>query len=624
MKKRGAKPLVFKTLGILVSSAFLAAISIVCGKYLAIPGGDILRFSFENMPILFAGIAFGPIIGAVVGAVADLIGCVLVGYTINPLVTVGAAAVGLVGGSVYYCLSLIKRCPYTVKIAASVALGHIVGSVLIKTLGLAAFYGIPLWALMLWRLLNYVIVGALEGAILWLLLKNRLIISQINSLFRGKPGRHGTPRVKNREVAHMTYEKALEYIHGTNRAFCKPGLERIEHLCEGLGHPERGMKFVHVGGTNGKGSFCSMLDSVLRAAGYKVGLYTSPYIVEFGERIRVNGENIPGDTLAEITERVKHIADAMADKPTEFELITAIAFEYFRQEGVDVVVLEVGLGGRLDSTNIIRDPLVSVITGIALDHTAILGDTIEKIATEKAGIIKDGAPVLYGGEDDVAREVIHATAEARGSEYTDVDYSHLEIWNATLEGTELNYREHSGIKISLLGAYQPRNAAVVLEAVGILRARGMEISEDAVRRGLSEARWPARFEVISREPLVIFDGAHNPQGIDGAVESIKRYFGDNKVYALSGVLRDKDYERIATALATVTSRAFTITPDNPRALSAEEYAEVLRARGVDATPAGSIDEAVRAAVAAAKQNGVPLVCLGSLYTYGDVIRKIKQ
>ena len=192
----------------------------------------------------------------------------------------------------------------------------------------------------------------------------------------------------------MTYEEALSYIHGVSWTFCKPGLERISELCERLGNPQRNLKFVHVVGTNGKGSFCSMLSSVLISAGYRTGLYTSPYIVEFNERMQVDGKSIQNDTLAQLTARVKPIADAMTDKPTEFELITAIAFLYFKEAGVDLVVLEAGMGGRLDSTNVIENPLLSVITGVSVDHEAFLGDTIEKIAYEKAGVIKSGVPVL--------------------------------------------------------------------------------------------------------------------------------------------------------------------------------------------------------------------------------------
>ena len=417
----------------------------------------------------------------------------------------------------------------------------------------------------------------------------------------------------------MTYDEAIEYIHGISWTFCKPGLERIKELCKRLGDPQDSLKFIHVAGTNGKGSFCSMTESVLRAAGYKTGLYTSPYIRFFNERMCVNGQPIANDELAEITEYVRPFADAMADKPTEFELITAVAFEYFKRNGCDVVVLEAGMGGRLDSTNIIKTPLLSVITGIALDHVAFLGDTVEKIALEKAGIIKEGIPVIFGGEDRSAEAVIASVAKERGSEFSCVDYSLLSGLESTLEGSRFDFGDHKNISISLLGLYQPRNAAAVLSAIDILRRGGLDIPEDAVKCGLSLARWAGRFEVISKDPLIIFDGAHNAQGIDSAVRSVKHYFKDRKVYILTGVLKDKDYQTIASRLSEIGSRAFVMTPDSPRALPSEEYAEVLGSYGVDATAFGSIKDAFSAAREAAQKDGVPLVCLGSLYVYVDLI-----
>lgn len=416
----------------------------------------------------------------------------------------------------------------------------------------------------------------------------------------------------------MTYEEALSYIHGVSWTFCKPGLERIRALCEALGNPQDGLRFIHVAGTNGKGSFCSMLSSVLREAGYKTGCYTSPYIKVFNERMAIDGEMISNDELAELTAYVKPIADAMTDKPTEFELITAIAFEYFHRHACDVVVLEAGMGGRLDSTNIIRDPLLSVITGIALDHTAFLGDSIEKIALEKAGIIKDGRPVLYGGEDAAAACVIEEVARARNSSFLSVDYSDLSCKSMTLEGSLLEFGDHKDIKIRMLGLYQPKNAAVVLSAVDLLRDAGMKISEQAVKRGLGAASWPARFEILSQDPLVIFDGAHNPQGIDAAVQSIQHYFKDQKVYVMTGVLRDKDYCVIARRLSEIASRAFVMTPDNPRALDGKEYASLLSSFGVSAKAYSSVKEAFDHAKQAALCDGIPLVCLGSLYTYSSL------
>ena len=416
----------------------------------------------------------------------------------------------------------------------------------------------------------------------------------------------------------MNYQEAIEYIHSINWTFCKPGLERIGELCEKLGHPERKLKFIHVAGTNGKGSFCAMTESILRAAGYKTGLYTSPYICEFNERMQINGKNISDSELVELTEYIKPIADSMEDKPTEFELITAVAFEYFARNNCDIVVLEAGLGGRLDSTNIITTPVLSVITGIALDHTAILGDTVEKIAAEKAGIIKDGVPVIFGGEDDSAAEVIKQAAKEHGSEFIRVDYNKLKNVNSTLDGTTFDYSFYISLSIKLLGLYQPKNAAVVLNAVNTLNKHGFTIKVSAINEGLKNAVWHARFEKVSQDPLIIFDGAHNPQGIEQAVKSIKHYFGENKVYLLTGVLKDKNYTEIAKMLSTVASRAFTLTPDSPRALSSEEYAEVLKNAGINSSAHNSIEEAFAAAKEAAKRDNTPLVCLGSLYVYASL------
>ena len=422
----------------------------------------------------------------------------------------------------------------------------------------------------------------------------------------------------------MNYAEAIEYIHSINWTFCNPGLERIRTLCDALGNPEKELKFVHVAGTNGKGSFCSMLDSVLRSAGYKTGLFTSPYIRFFNERICFNGKPISNDELAEVTEYVKPIADKMTEKPTEFELISAIGFEYFKRKKCDVVILEAGMGGRLDSTNIIEAPLLSVITGIAFDHTAFLGDTIEKIATEKAGIIKKDRPVLWGGNSAAALEVIKAQADKMNAPFYATSRDTIKVTNATLEGTFFDYDERKDIKISLLGSYQPYNAANVISAVDILRGEGLSISEEALRNGLLSAKWPARFELLSNEPTVIYDGAHNPEGIEAACRSIKNYFGDEKVFVLSGVMKDKDYDYIASMLSEIATKAFTVTPDNPRALNAKDYAEVLSKKKVTSLPFESLSEALKTAYNTAKNEKTPLVCLGSLYMYSELIKEFEK
>ena len=422
----------------------------------------------------------------------------------------------------------------------------------------------------------------------------------------------------------MTYDEAIKYIHSTSNFFCKPGLDRIKELCLGLGNPQNELKFIHVGGTNGKGSVCAMLNSVLKAEGYRVGLYTSPYILDFNERMRVNGKNIPNEKLACITEKVKAVADKMTDKPTEFELITAIGFEYFKEEKCDLVILEVGMGGKLDATNIIHSPLLSIITGIALDHTAFLGDTVEKIALEKSGIIKENSAVIFGGDDYIAEAVISAAADNMQARLYKTDYSELKIKKTDLDGTTFDYRDKTGLKISLLGSYQPRNAAIVTDAIDALSSVGIMVSDEALRDGLLAARWPARFEIIGRDPLIIFDGAHNPQGISAAVSSVKNYFADKKVIVLSGVLRDKDYMSIADSISEIAISAFTITPDNPRALTADKYANILKGKGVDATPCASVNEGLTLAINKAKESDTALICLGSLYLYGEVFSAIKS
>ena len=420
----------------------------------------------------------------------------------------------------------------------------------------------------------------------------------------------------------MNYEEALNYIHSISWTFTKPGLERIGELCHRLGDPQKDLEFVHVVGTNGKGSFCSMLESVLRHSSYKVGLFTSPYIREFTERIRVDGENIPHEALAEITSYVQPIADSMEDKPTEFELITAIGLEYFKRSGCDIVVLEAGMGGRLDSTNIISKSVLSVITGVSLDHTAYLGDTVEKIAAEKAGIIKSGGTVMYCGNDDSVRNIIKAKADEMGAKLVNPDKSGLLMKRCDLGGSVFSVGHWRDAEISLLGLYQPDNASNVLFAVDELRAKGMEIPDKAVYEGLKAARWQARFEVLMKEPLVIFDGAHNPEGIDAAVESAKYYFGDEKVCILTGVMRDKDYNYVASRLGEIAKRAFCIKPDNPRALDAAEYARVLEEKGVESSHHDSVETAFREAVEYAHKNKSVLLCLGSLYMYEQIYKLV--
>ena len=434
----------------------------------------------------------------------------------------------------------------------------------------------------------------------------------------------------------MTYQQALDYIHSTCWKGSRPGLERTIELTGRLGMPQDSLKFIHVAGTNGKGSTSAMLASILQKAGYKVGLYTSPFILRFNERIRINGQDIPDAELAEITKAVKPHAEAMADTPTEFELITAIALCYFARNACDYVVFEVGMGGRLDSTNII-DPetvVASIITGIAMDHTAFLGDTPEKIAYEKAGIIKAGVPVIYGGnhppvglptgealpspEAISCGTVIRKKATEMNAPYIETDHKKLTNIRSDLFGANFDFGNYMDIHVSLSGLYQPHNAANVLTAVDVLRTRGLTIPEESVREGLSSVKWPARFEVLSKSPLVIADGGHNPEGIDAAIASVKAYFKDEKILLLTGVMADKDYTHMVSYMAEVAERVFCVRPANDRALDPAAYAEAFRNICIPAEGYATVAEGVKAAMEVAAAEGKALLCLGSLYMYGEV------
>lgn len=366
----------------------------------------------------------------------------------------------------------------------------------------------------------------------------------------------------------------VAYINEPRWRSSRLGLDRTRDLLERLGNPQAALKAVHVAGTNGKGSTCAFLASALQQAGYKVGLFTSPYILEFADRIRVDGRNIAPDDLLAVTLDVREAAEAMEDHPTEFELMTAVAFTHFARSGCDICVVEVGLGGRLDSTNVLEASQVelSVITPIALDHTELLGDTLEAIAGEKAGIIKPGVPVVSAVQEPAAQGVIEATAAAQGAPLTCVDAGHVQGTPA-----DFSYRGWSGLRLGLMGSYQTGNAATAIEAIGVLRGRGWDIPDEAVAAGLEDASWPGRFELLGIDPPFIVDGGHNPQGAQVLVESLAQRFPDRPVLFILGVLADKDYPAmVRSLLAYAPTRAvICIEPPNPRALPTEDLAAAL-------------------------------------------------
>jgi dihydrofolate synthase/folylpolyglutamate synthase len=361
-------------------------------------------------------------------------------------------------------------------------------------------------------------------------------------------------------------DQAIAYLKQLPHTEVKPGLERIRALLESVDNPHERLRAVHIGGTNGKGSVAVMIASVLQSAGYRVGLYTSPHLVSYCERIQINGAPIAEDEFAHIADELMPIADAMADKPTQFEFMTAMAFLYFLRQKIDIAVIEVGLGGRFDATNVIT-PMVGVLTNVELDHTDLLGETLEQIAWEKAGIAKRGVPLVTGERKPNALEVIArecavvgaplipARQRVRRTDFT-WEYQEFEVWS---EGK---------VRMKLLGGYQRENLNVALEALDVLR-QSLEIPQEALVRGLEQASWPGRFEVVQREPYIILDGAHNPHAARALREDVRRYrerYALHKSALLFGVLRDKAYQTMAEILFPDFDEIVLVKPDSPRAL----------------------------------------------------------
>ena len=421
----------------------------------------------------------------------------------------------------------------------------------------------------------------------------------------------------------MNYKETLEFIHSVSWKGSRPGLCRTVKLLSLMGNPEKKLKFVHIAGTNGKGSTASMTANILEKAGYTVGLYTSPYIFTFNERMRVNGENISDSELVSVTEFVKPLAEKMEDTPTEFELVTCIAFEYFYRKKCDIVVLEVGMGGELDSTNVIDSPEVAVITNIGLDHTEFLGDTLEKIAETKSKIIKENSTaVLYPSTDGV-RSVVEKRCLDVNAKLKIAEFHEMKLNSASLSGQLFDFKDFKNVKLPLLGKHQLNNTATVFAVVDALRERGWEIFDESIREGIETVRWQGRFELVSEKPTFIVDGGHNPQCAEALFENVKEYLGRGKLVVLTGVLADKDYDSMYADMATLTSEFVTVTPPNPRALSADKLAEYLTRFGKTVTPANTIEDGVKLAKEKAGENGAVLA-YGSLYMVADIEKSARS
>lgn len=408
----------------------------------------------------------------------------------------------------------------------------------------------------------------------------------------------------------------IEYINTPRWQTMSLGLSRIEELLARLGNPQNDLRFVHVAGTNGKGSTSAFLERILREAGYSTGLFTSPYLITFEERIRVNGENISLDDLRAVTLRVRDAAEEMSEHPTEFELMTAVAFLYFKQRGCDIVVAEVGLGGRLDSTNVISTAEACVITPIAFDHCALLGDSLAKIASEKAGIIKEGVPVISAPQEAEVLEVLERVAAEK--------HSSLEVVSLnSLQGDNDNFScgDYENLSISLAGRYQRINALVALAAAEALVRRGWHVSPSHIRAGLAQATWPGRFELVRSNPNFIIDGSHNIQGVQALIETLNYRYPNIKPVLLLGILADKDYLEILELLVPFAKSIVCITPPSPRALFAADLRDAINEVASDAyssVAAPSIAEGVKKAYEQAGEDGLIVAC-GSLYSIADVM-----
>ena len=447
----------------------------------------------------------------------------------------------------------------------------------------------------------------------------------------------------------MTVEETLSYLLNfpawTPDAFhngpAVSGLTPVKKLLARLGDPQDAVPCVHIAGTNGKGSTAAFLQEILTQAGLKAGLFTSPFLKHFSEEIRIGHTPIGDDDLAACTTRVRKAAEQLKKEehisPTKFEIECSIAFLYFAEQNCDISVLEVGLGGRLDATNVVKKPELGIITTISLDHTEILGNTLTEIAAEKAGIIKEGMRILLYPQKDEMRSVIERICKERHAILIDAKVpGQAKAFN--LDGQIFDLPDLSGtsgssdipglsdLHISLLGSYQIKNAAVAAQAALLLRetslSKGSAISESAIRNGLTNTVWHGRFELLKKQPYIFLDGSHNAEGAVLLAESIRRYFPKRKVYFVTGVLADKDYEQMMRLIVPLSKCFFTIAPPSPRALSAGELAACIEKLGGCAAPYDTLESAIHAALLMAGNDDV-VVISGSLYYIGtarDIIK----
>lgn len=421
----------------------------------------------------------------------------------------------------------------------------------------------------------------------------------------------------------MNYKEALKYIRNTEKFGSRLGLERIKKLLELLNNPQDTLKIVHVAGTNGKGSTCVMINKILQHAGYKTGLYISPYIEEFTERIQINGNNIEKDNIANIIGMIKEAIDKMIDEgyenPTEFEIITAAAFVYFSQEKCDLVVLEVGLGGRFDATNVIKSSLVSVITAIGMDHTKQLGSDIVQIAFEKCGIIKESQLVItYPLQDTNALKVIEKACETKKCILHIPDIHKLKIITEKINNSIFSYKDLEDLELSLTGTHQIYNCITAIETVLVLKELyNYKISYSVIKEALKKIKWPGRFEIVSKNPTVIYDGAHNLEAIKGLVTSLKKVSKNKNIIFVISFMQDKNYKECIRELTELDSYIITTAPNNQRAEKPEILKKYVLKYTNNCISVENSEDALRNALNKSDKDDI-ICCCGSLYLISEL------
>ena len=429
----------------------------------------------------------------------------------------------------------------------------------------------------------------------------------------------------------MKYQEAIKYITEVGNFGSNYGLERTYKLLEFLDNPHGKLKIIHVAGTNGKGSTTAMITSMLKEAGYKVGMYTSPFLEEFEERIQINGENIPKEKLAQLITKIKYAVDKVIEEgynhPTEFEIITVLMFLYFATEEVDFAVVEVGLGGRLDSTNVIT-PILSVITSISFDHTNLLGNTLGEIATEKAGIIKSGIPTVIYPQEEVAEIVISSKCQELDSKLYKINKEDAKLINIIKEDkiyqqVKVKLDDEYDVKLPLLGEHQILNLAVALKALEVIKDKAPKLNRESIVKSLATVRWNGRLEIMSNSPYVVIDGAHNIQGITQLDKNIKKYFEYKDMYLILGILADKDVEDMVKVITPKAKKVFTVTPNSMRAETAEELLEEVKKYNESCEAYNDYKNAFEDALKLCKKDDLLLIS-GSLYMIGEMRGIIKK